>query len=267
MANPSDKGARGPAGPLADPLKTEAPAVGFPAGAPPATPSSASPMTAPTPSGTSSSRSSAGNASAGRSSQSGPSASQSAANIGAGLKDAAQNAAAAVGQQAGASLREGLRDTAQSAAEAARQQAGASLRDGVKDTARTASDAVRQQAAKFAEDVGHELNKTGEAQKARGVEAIRCVARAIDSAADELENQSPQVASTVHQAARRVDELSDNLSNRNLNELIDSVTQLARSQPALFLGGSVAAGFALARFLKSSSARHRPSAGFDPYQR
>ena len=244
MANPSDKGARGPAGPLADPLKTEAPAVGFPAGAPPATPSSASPMTAPTPSGTSSSRSSAGNASAGRSSQSGPSASQSAANIGAGLKDAAQNAAAAVGQQA-----------------------GASLRDGVKDTARTASDAVRQQAAKFAEDVGHELNKTGEAQKARGVEAIRCVARAIDSAADELENQSPQVASTVHQAARRVDELSDNLSNRNLNELIDSVTQLARSQPALFLGGSVAAGFALARFLKSSSARHRPSAGFDPYQR
>jgi hypothetical protein len=145
-------------------------------------------------------------------------------------------------------------------------QTGASLRDELKDTAQTAAEAVRQQAAQFAEDVGHELGKTGEAQKARGVDAIRSFARAIDSAAAELEGQSPTVAHTVHEAARRVDGLSDNLSNRNVNELIDSAAQLARTQPALFIGGSVAAGFALARFLKSS-ARHRPSAGYDPYQR
>ena len=166
----------------------------------------------------------------------------------------------------GASLREGLKDTAQSAADAARRQAGASLRDGLQDTAQTAADAVRQQASKFADDVGHELNKTGEAQIARGVEAIRTVARAIDSAADELESQSPKVASTVHEAARRVDSLSDNLSNRNVNELIDSASRLARARPALFFGGSIAAGFALARFLKSSAGR-RPGAGYDPYQR
>jgi hypothetical protein len=135
----------------------------------------------------------------------------------------------------------------------------------VKETAQTAADAVRQQATQFAEDVGHELGKTGEAQKARGVDAIRRFARAIDSAADELEGDSPTVAQTVHQAARQVEGLSDNLSSRNVNELIESATQLARTQPALFIGGSVAAGFALARFLKSS-ARQRPSAGYDPYQ-
>lgn len=135
----------------------------------------------------------------------------------------------------------------------------------VKETAHTAADAVRQQATQFAEDVGHELGKTGEAQKARGVEAIRRFARAIDSAADELQGDSPTVAKTVHEAARRVDGLSDNLSSRNVNELIESAAQLARTQPALFIGGSVAAGFALARFLKSS-ARQRPSAGYDPYQ-
>ena len=141
----------------------------------------------------------------------------------------------------------------------------ASLSAGLKDTAQTAADAVRQQAAQFAQDVGHELSKTGEAQKARGVDAIRRLARAIDSAAAELESQSPTVAHTVHEAARRVDGLSNNLSNRNVNELINSAAELARSQPALFVGGSIAAGFALARFLKSS-ARHRPSAGYDPYQ-
>ncbi len=129
----------------------------------------------------------------------------------------------------------------------------ASTASGLKETARTATDAIRQQAARLAQDVGHELNKTGEAQKARGAEAIRRFARAIDNAASELQNQSPAVARSVHEAARQVDGLSDNLSNKNVSELVNSATQLARAQPALFIGGSVAAGFALARFLKSSS--------------
>ena len=123
----------------------------------------------------------------------------------------------------------------------------------MKETAQTAADAVHQQAARFAEDVGHELSSTGEAQKARGVEAIRSFARAIDSAASELESQSPSVARTVHETARRVDSLSEQLANRNVNELLDSAAQFARTQPALFIGGSVAAGFALPRFLKSSA--------------
>ena len=230
MANPSDKGARLPSGPLADPSRTEAPAVGFPTGAPSATTSIASPAAAqpaastsgfqgaPSSPGSSSGPGSAGSAQ-GRSSsasQSGSAASETAASLGAGLKD----------------------------------------------TAQTAAEAVRQQATQFVEDVGHELNKTSEVQKARGVEAIRQVARAIDSAAEELESQSPQIARTVHEAARRVDGLSDNLSNRNVNDLIDSATRLARAQPVLFFGGSIAAGFALARFLKSS-ARQQSSGGYD----
>jgi hypothetical protein len=136
------------------------------------------------------------------------------------------------------------------------ESAASSLGSGLKDTAKTATDALRQQASQFAEEVGHELERTGEGQKARGVDALRRVARAIDSAAAELENQSPAVARSVHDAARKVDGISDNLSHRDIHELVDSAIQLARTQPALFIGGSVAVGFALARFLKSSS-RHR----------
>ena len=131
----------------------------------------------------------------------------------------------------------------------------ASLGDGLRETARTATSAIREQAAQFAQEIGHELVETGESQKARGVEAIRRFAKAIDSAASELHNQSPTLASSVHEAARRVEGLSDNLSNRKVGELMDAAAQLARTQPALFLGGSVAAGFALARFLKSSRQR------------
>ncbi len=233
MANPSDKGARGPAGPLAEPVNT-----------PPSPPPIGS-----APLGL------------GRSGSSG-------APSGAGQTGA---------PHAEASLEPGSRRATSSGTSGSRtfeggnrafeggQRAG-SMGAGLKDTAQTAADAVRQQAAQFAGDVGHELSRTGEAQKQRGVEAIRSLARAIDSAAEELEPQSPTIARTVHEAARGVEDLSDNLANRNVNELIDSAARLARAQPALFLGGSVAAGFALARFLKSS-ARQQPAAGFDSNQR
>jgi hypothetical protein len=245
MANPSDKGGRGPAGSMAKSLEagsavsetavsgSAAPNVTTPPGADFS--DSAPDQFSPT---SQTAQTAAGECLVGEYAQA---SEGGAALVGGGSQSSA-------GRTSGAS------------------RGGASLSAELKDTAQTAADAVRQQAAQFAQDVGHELSKTGEAQKVRGVDAIRRFARAIDSAAAELESQSPTVAHTVHEAARRVDGLSDNLSNRNVTELIDSAARLARSQPALFVGGSVAAGFALARFLKSS-ARNRPGAGYDPYQR
>ncbi len=232
MANPSDKGARGPADPIAEPLKT--------------TPSAPSPTRVTSP-GTAPGMSSPGPSGSGVSS-SGVSSSGIAGESSRGVGSGQSSFETSPGRRSNVA------------------QDDASLGAGLRDTAQTATDAIRQQAAQFAGDVGHELSRTGEAQKARGVEAIRGFARAIDSAAEELKPQSPVVARTVHEAARSVEGLSDNLSNRNVSELIESATQLARSQPALFIGGSVAAGFALARFLKSS-ARQRPTAGLDPHQR
>ena len=141
---------------------------------------------------------------------------------------------------------------------------GAQADFGFQKTVQTAAGALGQQATQFAQDVGVELGKAGEDQKKRGVDAIRNVARAIDSAASELEGQSPAVARMVHDTARQVDGLSDNLSQRSVNELMRTAAELARTQPALFIGGSVVAGFALARFLRSSSER-RPDAGYNRY--
>ena len=132
------------------------------------------------------------------------------------------------------------------------KNAAASLSKDLKEAAKTASRAVKDQASEFATSVGHELSKTAEDQKARGVDAIQCFARAITCAAAELEGQSPRVAQSVRDAAKKVEGLSENISNRNVDELMKAATELARSQPMLFIGGAVAAGFALSRFLKSS---------------
>lgn len=123
----------------------------------------------------------------------------------------------------------------------------------VKEAAKTATRAVKEQASQLASDVGHELSKTAEQQKTRGVEAIHGFARAITAAASELERQSPHIAQYVREAAHRVEGLSSNISGRDVQELMKAASDLARSQPLLFIGGAVAAGFALSRFLKSSA--------------
>lgn len=139
------------------------------------------------------------------------------------------------------------------------RNAADSLASDVKEAAKSATTAVKKQASEFAADIGHELSKTAEGQKARGVEAMQAFARAITTAAAELESQSPRVAQSVRQAAEKVDDLSENIGNRNVDELLKAATDLARSQPMLFIGGAVAAGFALSRFLKSSGGSHSSS--------
>ena len=72
----------------------------------------------------------------------------------------------------------------------------------------------------------------------------------------------------MRDAAKKVEDFSENISSRNVDELVKAATELARSQPMIFIGGAVAAGFALSRFLKSSAnnssanqgaASHQPS--------
>ena len=156
-------------------------------------------------------------------------------------------------------LQPSLSDPMPGSAETVRSQASqaadaaSSLAADVKGAAKTATRAVQEQASEFAANVGQELTKTAENQKTRGVDAIQCFARAISSAAAELEKQSPQVARSVRDAAAKVEGLSNNLSNHSVDELVRAATDLARSQPMLFIGGAVAAGFALSRFLKSSA--------------
>jgi hypothetical protein len=131
--------------------------------------------------------------------------------------------------------------------------AAASLTADVKDAAQSLRRAASGQATEFASDVGHELKQTAEQQKTRGVDALKGFAHAIETAAGELEGQSPGVARHIREAAKNVEGLSNNLRNRSVDELMHAASDLARSQPGVFIAGAVAAGFALSRFLKSSA--------------
>jgi hypothetical protein len=108
-------------------------------------------------------------------------------------------------------------------------------------------DAAQERATGFAEE-----------QKEAGAEQADSLARAVHRAADELQGTSPQIARYVHEAASSVDHLARALRARSPGELIGGVEDLARRQPVAFFGAAVLAGFALARFAKSSAEDARP---------
>jgi hypothetical protein len=125
----------------------------------------------------------------------------------------------------------------------------------MKETATGLRQAAKEQASDFAAGIGEELSKTAEGQKERGVETLQTYMRAITSAADQLEAQSPSVARTVRSAASKIGTLSDTISSRNVNDLAKAAGEMARDQPLMFIGGAALAGFALSRFLKSSTGK------------
>jgi hypothetical protein len=82
------------------------------------------------------------------------------------------------------------------------------------------------------------------------------IAHALRTASDDLQTQGqPTVAEYSRYVAEGLESMAESLGRRDVDDLMGSVEDFARARPVAFLGGAVVAGFALARFMKSSSAR------------
>ncbi len=94
-----------------------------------------------------------------------------------------------------------------------------------------------------------------DAQKERAAESLSGVADSLRSTARQVGGQGglqESVGAYAQQAADRVEDLAAYLRNSDVNDLLQEVENLARRQPALFLGGAFTLGVLGARFLKSS---------------
>ena len=140
-------------------------------------------------------------------------------------------------------------------------EAAADLVDQAKKTARATAKALSSQASELAGNIGGELTQTAEEQKSRGADAMRGFAKVVHGAANELDGQSPAVARYVRSAAQSVEGLSDTLRTRSVKDLVTTASDTARTHPMAFLIGSVAVGFALSRFFKSTSRSSTGEAG------
>ncbi len=82
------------------------------------------------------------------------------------------------------------------------------------------------------------------------------LAGSIRHAGERLSDQQVEIlARYADQAAAKVEEVTDYLRERDLDELLQDTRAFARRRPEVFLGGAFVAGLLLARFLKSSAER------------
>jgi len=79
------------------------------------------------------------------------------------------------------------------------------------------------------------------------------VAQAVRQSGEQLREQQPQVAGIVDTAAEQLERASSYLREGDLQDVVHRVEDIARRQPAIFIGGAFVLGLAAARFLKSSA--------------
>ncbi len=131
--------------------------------------------------------------------------------------------------------------------------------EGVRDQARAAVDDLKQQARDLAGDAKARARAAAGRQKDAVAEQVYGFASALKSAADDLNQREQRFgAGCFEQVADGLEQVSEALRRRDLAEVVESVEDFARRQPVAFIGGTVAAGLALGRFMKSSAARRDP---------
>lgn len=109
------------------------------------------------------------------------------------------------------------------------------------------------QSPKDEASIKQHAQRIAEEQKSATAGRVSGIAHATDRAAEELAREVPQAAEALHSVAQRLDSAASALRERSIDEWIDGARDFARKQPLAFFAGAVATGFALSRFLKSSS--------------
>jgi hypothetical protein len=115
---------------------------------------------------------------------------------------------------------------------------------------------LKRQAKDTVQKAGQRARSAADEQKNMAAEQVGGVAHALRVASDDLEGRGhAQVAEYSRQVAEGLDSLAQSLSRRSVDDLVAGVEGFARERPVAFMGGAMVAGFALARFMKSSAAR------------
>jgi hypothetical protein len=112
---------------------------------------------------------------------------------------------------------------------------------------------MTESAKDLAAQAGDKILSSVAEQKAAGADFVSGMAGAMRRAANEF-GDVPQAAQYIRLAADQIDSVSDAFRRRDLNQLVSDVQDFARRQPTAFMGAAVLAGFAVMRFLKTSTA-------------
>jgi hypothetical protein len=128
-------------------------------------------------------------------------------------------------------------------------------REGVAEDVSAVAGEITYAAREKAGQLTGEARAYADQARTAGADNVERLGRAVHEAADQIGRELPQAAGFIHSAADTLQSASSTLRERSVEEMVAGFSDFARRQPATAFAGSVLAGFALARFLKSSSPR------------
>lgn len=128
------------------------------------------------------------------------------------------------------------------------QTTGEKISASASEAASTVSDKARETASAAAS----QARQRADGAKRGVADEVSNVASALRTAAGELREGSPQER-TFGQIAEGLADASDSIRNKDLGEMASDVSNFARRNPLVFLGGAALLGFAASRFVKASS--------------
>ncbi|WCT75850.1 hypothetical protein PQ455_20715 (plasmid) [Sphingomonas naphthae] len=87
-------------------------------------------------------------------------------------------------------------------------------------------------------------------QKGTAANFVEQLAQTVQKSGEQFEGQQDWIASAIGRGAAELNTLAGSLRDKDLGELTREVQSFARRQPALFIGATLVAGFAVARLGK-----------------
>jgi hypothetical protein len=123
------------------------------------------------------------------------------------------------------------------------RQAGAQAAAHAHDFANDAS----KRGASLAGDVKDHLASVAGGGKDGLADQLDDVAKAVQRSGEQLEGHQDWIAHLVERGAHELGSLASTLRTNDLQGLLGNLQDLARRQPAVFVGASLAAGFAMVR--------------------
>jgi hypothetical protein len=148
----------------------------------------------------------------------------------------------------------------------AAHKAGDALQGAGADALSKATETVRDaqgRAIDLGSDIAKQAVSIAETQKDGIADRLEGVASTFHRSGDELREKEEWLALVIDRGANEMAKLANSLRSSDFKSLFEDLQSFARRQPALFMGTSVAAGFALARVGKTAvvGASTEPTSG------
>jgi hypothetical protein len=115
-----------------------------------------------------------------------------------------------------------------------------------------AADRVKESAHKVVETTKSAAQDTLSEDAAQVSDTAHAAAQSLRHAADEVQSEHAWIGTTLRKSADCIENATRSLQGGDINRALSDLNGFARRQPTLFLGGSLALGFVLARVGKTA---------------